>query len=139
MATGVPPVTGYTLLSPVFDVRSTAVLPPLAIIVVAIDGSFPSDAVVLHFENGAWQDVTTACGTPRACGQVSSLSPFVVARPIAAADTTPPAVTAPAAISLAATVGTGARSADSAALAAFLAGGSATDNLDDTVRGSTRW
>ena len=45
-------------------------------------------------------------------------------------DRTPPVVTAPASITVAATETGGARGSASAALAAFLAGGTATDNLD---------
>ena len=45
-------------------------------------------------------------------------------------DRTPPVVTAPASISVAATEAGGARGSASTALAAFLAGGTATDNLD---------
>jgi hypothetical protein len=46
------------------------------------------------------------------------------------ADTTPPVVTPPAAITIPATQATGATSGASAALAAFLAGATAVDNLD---------
>jgi hypothetical protein len=45
-------------------------------------------------------------------------------------DTTPPVVTPPSAISIEATENSGARGSSSPQLAAFLAGGSATDNLD---------
>lgn len=123
------PLGSYVALSPVYDVVTTALMPPSTAIDILIGGTFPADAVMLHDDGTGWREVTIACATPGVgvCGRVFSLSPFVVAK---RSDTQPPIVTAPPAITVPATTASGASGADSPALAAFLAGGSATDNLD---------
>ena len=60
----------------VLNISTTAlVAPPIEVCIV---GGFLEGDRLLHFENGAWADVTTSVTAARACGTVSSLSPFAV-------------------------------------------------------------
>lgn len=63
-------------------------------------------------------------------GGTASANVTITVNPAAPADTTPPVVTPPASISIAASEAGGARGSASAALAAFLAGGFALDDMD---------
>jgi regulation of enolase protein 1 (concanavalin A-like superfamily) len=79
--------TGYTLgLPPLYyDIRTTASYNPLVTVCIdygAVQYPDPSSVHLLHYENNAWLDVTTSNDTTNhlLCGQVSSLSPFVVAQ-----------------------------------------------------------
>ena len=72
-----PPPDGFRFAgSGVLNISTTAlVAPPIE---VCIAGAFLDGDRLLHFENGAWVDVTTSVTAARACGTVSSLSPFAV-------------------------------------------------------------
>ena len=77
--------SGFSLGSPAvcYDLTTTAVFTPPAQVCINYSGvSFPSGQVVLfHDEGGTWVDVTTSRDTTNfvVCGNVTSLSPFVVA------------------------------------------------------------
>jgi hypothetical protein len=67
-----------------YNITTTAVFAgPITVCVNFAGVTFPSGALIrlLHFEGGAWQDVTSSgpAGTI-VCGTVTSLSPFVVAQ-----------------------------------------------------------
>jgi hypothetical protein len=65
--------------------------PPIALCITYPAGAFAtSNLRLLHYEAGAWVDVTTSVdiAARTACGAVSSLSPFVVAQ----VDGTPPTI-----------------------------------------------
>jgi len=86
-STGPLPPHGFTFGSPVtfFDVTTTATYdPPVSVCITYNPAQFgdPSTLRLFHFENGAWVDVTTSNDTINGtiCGQVSSLSPFVIAQ-----------------------------------------------------------
>ncbi|MBP8293839.1 MAG: DNRLRE domain-containing protein, partial [Caldilineaceae bacterium] len=71
-----------------YDVNTTASFTGAVTICLSYDpGAFenPSEARILHYEGGAWVDVTTANDTLAGivCGVVSSLSPFAVTVPVA--------------------------------------------------------
>ncbi len=133
---GPPPPSGFRLGNPptYFELSTTAVFSgPIQICIDYSGIAFGSTASLKlqHFENGAWVDVTTSLDTVNKiiCGVAGSLSPFAIFEP-EAVDTTPPVVTAPTGITVPATEATGARGNAWPALAAFLAGGSAIDNVD---------
>jgi hypothetical protein len=74
------PPAGYGFSSPVFDVVSTALAsPPFT---VCVQGSgYSSYDRLLHFDAGAWIDVTATASATEICGVVSTLSPFAVSSP----------------------------------------------------------
>ena len=87
---GTPP-TGYTLCPgcPAYDISTTATYtPPVTVCInvpAAIDAATFNSLALLHGENGVLVDVTTSHvtnqdGTREVCGQVDSLSPFVLAQ-----------------------------------------------------------
>src|SRR4029077_5723755 len=60
----------------VLDIATTArVAPPID---VCLGGSFVAGDRLLHFDNGAWADVTTTATATELCATVTSLSPFAV-------------------------------------------------------------
>jgi probable HAF family extracellular repeat protein len=77
---------GFSLGSPevYFDITTTAsATPPFTVCVsyAAIEFPDPSTIRLLHYENGAWADVTSTVDAlnQRVCGETSSLSPFALA------------------------------------------------------------
>ncbi|MBX3055537.1 MAG: right-handed parallel beta-helix repeat-containing protein [Anaerolineae bacterium] len=83
---------GYLQLGALFyDINTTAVFSgPIVVCLDYTPGSLPEPVQLLHYEGGAWVDVTTSSSAGQVCGQVSSLSPFAVA---ALAPPTPPETT----------------------------------------------
>jgi parallel beta-helix repeat protein len=82
-----PPLPdGYLALgASLYDINTTAEF-GAPVTVCLPQGAVPDPARLLHFENGAWVDVTlTVDGSGRLCGQVAGLSPFAVATATAAA------------------------------------------------------
>lgn len=86
-SSGAGPLTpsSFTLGDPpvFYDISTTAFFSGLITVCVDISNiTFPSGQSprLLHFENGAWVDVTYGILGTQVCGQVSSLSPFVVAQ-----------------------------------------------------------
>ena len=85
---GPPPPANFRLGSPptYYDIQTTAgVTPPITVCITWIEGTYNNEAQLklLHFDGGAWHDVTLP-GYPDTqnnliCGEVSSLSPFLVA------------------------------------------------------------
>lgn len=68
-----------------YDITTTALYTAPVTVCLTYDPSLFSDlnpARLLHYENNAWIDVTTSNDTTNhiVCGQVNSLSPFVVAK-----------------------------------------------------------
>lgn len=68
-----------------YDISTTANYSPPVTVCLAYnpaDFSDPSSLRLLHYEDSGWMDVTTSNDTDNSqvCGQVSSLSPFVVAQ-----------------------------------------------------------
>lgn len=81
---------GFTLDgSNYFDVTTTATFSGGVTICFTYGTSVadPTALLLLHYENGAWADVTTSntIATRQLCGRVTSFSPFAVALPIASA------------------------------------------------------
>jgi hypothetical protein len=95
--TGPPPPGGFQVPVPdqnsYWDISTTAVYtPPVEVCLV-----WPTTITnprLLHFVNGVGVDVTTRVDGAFVCGNVNSLSPFVVAEPV---DTTPPVTSVAAA------------------------------------------
>ena len=117
--------SGFLLKGVAYDVQTTAqYVPPVTI---CFTGTFTAQDRLMHYESGAWRDVTISRTVTPICGSVTTLSPFAVATFV---DTKPPAVTPPAAITIPATEAGGARSSAWLALATFLAGGTAVDLVD---------
>src|SRR5579859_2476533 len=86
-STGPTPPAGFTLSSvPVFyDIQTSAAYATPIEVCIAYDAAQtvdPANLRLLHYTAGAWQDVTTSNDVTRStiCGQVTSLSPFVVAQ-----------------------------------------------------------
>lgn len=95
-----PGVTTVTLLDPsqapplpaefdentaiLLDISTTAVFEGTARVCVPVGADFGDMATarLLHFENGAWVDITTSVdpGSRTICGQTSSFSPFAVVK-----------------------------------------------------------
>jgi hypothetical protein len=87
-STGHTPPAGFTLGTPpiYYDVTTTATFaPPVSVCITYDPSQFgdPSSLRLFHFENDAWMDATTSNDTTNnvICGEVNSLSPFVVAQP----------------------------------------------------------
>lgn len=84
-AAGPATPASFTLAeTPVFyDVTTTAAFTgPIEVCIDIASMTFPGGGTprLLHFENGAWVDVTNSVSATRICGSVSSLSPFTVAQ-----------------------------------------------------------
>jgi hypothetical protein len=126
-----PPLpANFTPHVPAVDVSTTATFS--GVITVCFNGSYPQQTQMLHFSGGAWINVTAQQTSTQVCGTTISLSPFVIGTFAAppAIDRKRPVVTAPQSITIVATESRGARASESRSLAAFLAGGSAVDNVD---------
>ena len=87
-STGPTPPAGFTLGTPptYYDITTTATyVPPVSVCITYDPAQFgdPNSLRLFHFENNAWVDVTTSNDTTNhvICGQVSSLSLFVIAQP----------------------------------------------------------
>jgi YVTN family beta-propeller protein len=85
-ASGPPPPAGFSLGDPAtyYDVTTTASFSgPVTVCITYNPGQYadPSSLHLLHYEGNAWTDVTTSHDTTNhvICGQVSSLSLFVLA------------------------------------------------------------
>jgi hypothetical protein len=116
----------FTFRGVVYDITTTAtVAPPIE--VCFDNGPFLPVDLVWHAGVALPPGAHTIRTPSLLCAVVSSLSPFGVVTPI---DTAAPIVIAPPAITVPATEAAGARGSAWVALAAFLAGGSATDALD---------
>jgi hypothetical protein len=75
-----PPPAGYELAGTVFDVMSTALAtPPLT--VCLLGSGYGGLERLVHFESGAWVDVTGTVSATGVCGTVNTLSPFGVIAP----------------------------------------------------------
>jgi len=73
-----PAPGGFTFGGQVWDVKTTALVTPP--ITVCVQGSgFTAADRMLHFEGGAWTDVTTLNSPTEVCGVVTSLSPLAMA------------------------------------------------------------
>ena len=91
-----PASSGFSLLeSPplYFEITSTATFTGTTRVCVTFDSSGITDDNFLtqrlyHYEGGAWVDVTTGNQYSEVCGDVTSLSPFVVGYPLPAGFTT---------------------------------------------------
>lgn len=83
---------GYLQLGALFyDLNTTATFAGNIIVCLNYTpGSLPEPVQLLHYEGGAWVDVTVSSSAGQVCGQVSSLSPFAIA---AVAPPTPPETT----------------------------------------------
>ena len=85
---GPPPPSNFRLGSPptYYDIQTTAgVTPPITVCITWTEGTYNNERQLklLHYQNGSWQNVTLA-GYPdtqnnKICGEVSSLSPFLIA------------------------------------------------------------
>jgi hypothetical protein len=85
---GPPPPANFRLGSPptYYDIQTTATFtPPVTVCITWVEGTYNNESQLklLHFEGGSWQNVTLS-GYPdtqnnKICGEVSSLSPFLVA------------------------------------------------------------
>ncbi len=63
------------------DITTTAVIDGSAEVCLPIVGEVAADAGnvrLLHFENGAWVDITSSAGNGQVCGVTSSFSPFAI-------------------------------------------------------------
>lgn len=80
MASPPPPPIGTALIALVMDVTTTALY--TGPVTVCLSGAFLPGDRLLHFEGGAWVDITIAAGfsDTRLCGQTMSLSPFAAVR-----------------------------------------------------------
>ncbi|HEY3243812.1 MAG TPA: hypothetical protein VGM03_10715 [Phycisphaerae bacterium] len=90
-STGPTPPTGFTLGTPptYYDITTSAIFAGTIEVCINYANTSFGDATALrlfHFENDAWLDVTTSLDTASniICGQVTSLSPFVIVEPCAA-------------------------------------------------------
>jgi hypothetical protein len=98
-AAGPSTPSAFTLGDPpvFYDITTTAAFTGPIEICIDISGvGFPAGGAtrLLHYENGAWVDVTTSASSTLVCGQADSLSPFTVAQvpPIALDLSVSPAV-----------------------------------------------
>jgi hypothetical protein len=88
-STGPPPPAGFEIGDPpiYYDVQTTAVFDGSVTVCISYAGITPAPTSLLHYQNGAWADVTTLVDTTnqKICGSTTSLSPFALAtrtRPI---------------------------------------------------------
>jgi hypothetical protein len=86
---GATPPAGYQLGNPpaYYDIGTTATYTPPVTVCITYDPYQyidPSKAHLLHYENSIWADITTSNDLTyyKICGQVNSLSPFVIAEKI---------------------------------------------------------
>jgi WD40 repeat protein len=86
---GPAPPAGFLLLGSYHEISTTAAY--RGKVTVCIASSDPQ-ARLVHFENGAWVDVTSVRNATHVCGEVGSLSPFALFVP---SDTTPPLLDLP--------------------------------------------
>lgn len=84
-ATGPEPPAGFKLGNPplVYDVSTTALVSgPIQLCFGWTEGQFANEGalVLLHFRNGAWEDITTVVNSDAnlICGVAASLSPFAL-------------------------------------------------------------
>jgi hypothetical protein len=82
--------TGFSLGEPAtyYDIQTTATFSGTIQICIDYTGvqyADEADLRLLHYENGAWQDVTTTHDTANdiICGEATSLSPFAIVDPVA--------------------------------------------------------
>jgi hypothetical protein len=94
---GAPAPADFQLGSPTiyYELSTTAVFSGMATVCVSYSPtSFtnPSNVRLLHYQSGAWVDVTTSLDTVHSivCGSVSSFSPFVAAQAMYAAQVQQP-------------------------------------------------
>lgn len=94
---GPTPPSGFNLgeVATYYDVTTTATFSGLVTICITYDPAQYSELNalrLLHYQNNAWMDVTTSNDTANhvICGQVSSLSLFIVAQPVLAAQVQQP-------------------------------------------------
>jgi hypothetical protein len=87
---GPPPPSGFSLGSPptFFEITTSAlVASPIRVCLSYAGMAFPDPDLIrlLHYENGAWSDVTTSLDTvaEEVCGVTTTLSPFAMAVPVA--------------------------------------------------------
>ncbi|HEY3243003.1 MAG TPA: hypothetical protein VGM03_06585 [Phycisphaerae bacterium] len=88
-AVGPTPPAGFQLGDPptFYDISTTASYTgTIEVCINYANASFTDETALrlFHFENDAWADVTSSLNTSAhvICGQVSSLSPFVIAEPV---------------------------------------------------------
>jgi uncharacterized delta-60 repeat protein len=133
---GPPPPVGFQIGNPpvYFYISTTALFTgPVSVCIDYSSISFTGAPQLFHEENGVLVNRTTSVDTVNKiiCATVTSFSPFAIFQQSGPPpDTTPPVVTPPASINIPATEAAGARGSASAALAAFLAGGTAVDDVD---------
>ena len=81
--TGPTPPAGFSLGTPptYYDITTTATFTSPVKVCITYDPAQFGDPRLLHFQGGSWVDVTSSLDTGDnvICGQVSSLSPFVIA------------------------------------------------------------
>lgn len=85
---GPPPPQGFKIGNPptYFDISTTASFSgPVTVCISYAGVSYANESKIrlLHYENGAWVDVTTSVNTATkiVCGSVSSFSPFALVEP----------------------------------------------------------
>jgi hypothetical protein len=101
-SSGPNPPDGFRLGTPPrhYDISTTATYtPPITLCITYNPAEFgnPNALRLLHYENNRWVDVTTSNDTINhvICGQVSSLSPFIIGSPGPAAPTSLTAADSP--------------------------------------------
>jgi MBG domain (YGX type)/Pentapeptide repeats (8 copies)/Carboxypeptidase regulatory-like domain/Bacterial Ig domain len=77
-----PLPAGYQLAGPAtyYDLETTAIYSGNITVCISYAGITPAPTNLLHYENGAWQDITTSVDTTSQtiCGTTPSLSPFAL-------------------------------------------------------------
>jgi len=72
--------TGYSVGDPVtyYDLQTTATYSGLIAVCLSFAGQTPAPTALLHYENGAWTEVTSSIDSDNQviCGMTTSLSPF---------------------------------------------------------------
>jgi VCBS repeat-containing protein len=83
--TGPPMPAGFQIAggSLYWELSTTVTFTPPAEVCIVVPAGVTNPRL-LHFERGAWVDVTTGVKGAFVCGNVNSLSPFVVAVPVSA-------------------------------------------------------
>ncbi|HSL23637.1 MAG TPA: Ig-like domain-containing protein [Vicinamibacterales bacterium] len=84
IAAPLPAPNGLGFVGQVYDMSTSAIVSG-AISVCVQGAGFTTANRLLHFENGAWADVTSDASALQVCGSVLGLSPFAVATPANAA------------------------------------------------------
>jgi uncharacterized protein DUF11/K319-like protein/HYR domain-containing protein/Big-like domain-containing protein len=80
MLSAPPFPTGFTAVSPVYDIATTALYTG-PVDVRFVGTNFTALDRLYHFQSDIWVDVTTAASPTNVRGSVNTLSPFVVLRP----------------------------------------------------------